>query len=298
MSEESLFGPSIPLAGKYTVFQDESGVRGSDRWLILGFLFVPTSMLASLVAILDQTKRACGCYHEIHFTDLPKTCGGGYGSRGRAALRWMREYGTVWDAYAGFTALAIDTHELDHKAFPTRFYMQNRFCVMAIKTGIAWHIAPKKLEELELNIVYDRHDLPARDKTGYDDNYGTYVGPRLEAEVSAARLSGKKSYPNLKVGTVTAEDSADSLPLQLTDLLLGAVSQAVTHGSTQVVKSALGLAATHWCMDVSQSPWLQQLGMHRRLNLLAFPDANGEMYDLVNIVQEAAGDPDLFQNGY
>lgn len=296
MTEAGLFGPLFPLSGEYTVFQDESGVRGSDRWLILGFLFVPTSMLGSLVAILDRTKTACGCQHEIHFTALPKKYGEGYGSRGKAAARWMREYKATWHKSAGFTALAIDVRRLDSKAFPTRFYVQNRLCVTGIKTGIAWHIGPEKLEELELKIVYDRHDLPDKSKTGYDDNYATYVGPRLEAEVSAARLSGKKGYPNLKVGTVSAEDSADSLPLQLTDLLLGAVSQAVTHGSAQVVKSALGLAATHWCMDVSQSPWLQQLGMHRRLNLLAFPDEKGEMYDLANVVQEASGDSDLFQS--
>lgn len=294
MSEESLFGPLAPLTGEYTVFQDESGVKGSDRWLILGFLFVPTSMLDSLVKILDQTKTACRCQHEIHFAALPKRCGEGYGSRGRAALRWMREYKTTWHEHAGFTALAIDTDELDSKAFPTRFYMQNRFCVTALKTGIAWHIGPEKLDELKLKIVFDRHDLPARSKTGYDDNYATYVGPRLEEEISSARLSGKKGYPNLKVATVTAEDSADSLPLQLTDLLLGAVSQAVTHGSAQVVKSALGLAATHWCMDVSQSPWLQELGMYRKLNLLAFPDENRGIYNLANIVEEAADDPTLF----
>lgn len=295
MTEAGLFGPLVPLAGEYTVFQDESGVTGSDRWLILGFLFVPTHMVDSLVTIFDQTKTACGCQHEVHFAALPKRCGEGYGSRGRAALRWMREYKTTWHKRAGFTALAIDTRELDPKAFPTRFYMQNRFCVTAIKSGIAWHIGPDRLQELELKIVYDRHDIPDRSKTGYDDNYATYVGPRLEQAIATARLSGNHGYPSLRVATVIAEDSANSLPLQLTDLLLGAVSQAVTHGSAQAVKSSLGLAATHWCMDVGQSPWLQQLGMYRQLNLLAFPDEKREMYDLANVVQEASGDPDLFQ---
>lgn len=295
MTEAGLFGPSVPVSGEYTVFQDESGVRGSDRWLMLGFLFVPTSMVGSLVAILDQTKTACGCQHEIHFTALPKKCGDGYSSRGRAATRWMREYRATWHKNAGFTALAIDTHRLDPKTFPTRFYMQNRFCVMGIKSGIASHIGPEKLKQLSLHIVYDRHDVPDKSKTGYEDNYAVYVGPRLETDVSAAIQSGKNFYPNVDVKTVAAGDSKDILPLQLTDLLLGAVSQAVTHGSAQLVKSSLGLAATHWCMDVSQSPWLQRLGMYRQLNLRAFPDEKGEMYDLVNVVQEACGDSELFQ---
>lgn len=295
MVEDGLFGPQMSDAGAYTVFQDESGTRGSDRWLILGFLFVPTQGLPSLIAALQRTRAECRCDYEIHYTELPSRCNDTYGTRSRAALRWMREYRSVWHASAAFTALAIDTWELDPAVFPTRFYMQNRFSVMGIKCGIAWHLKPERLSELDLTIVYDEHNVPNIGKTGYEDNYGTYVGPRLEQEIEVARGQGKIFYPITHVKEVLAEDSGKCLPLQLTDLLLGSVSQAVVRGASQQVKSSLGLMATHWCMDVGQSPWLQTLGMHRKLNLRAFPDNKNEMYDLVNVVQEASGDPELFK---
>jgi hypothetical protein len=271
MEELGLFGAVASTLGEYTVFQDESGVRSSDRWLILGFLFVPTTMVASLTAVLDQTRRS------------------------RAAMRWMREYRAGWHKNSGFTALAIDTHKIDPATFPTRFYLQNRFCVMALKLGIACHILPEKIDKLELHVVYDRHDIPVAGKTGLEDNYETYLGPRLEQAVAdpGVTQAGNK-YPILTVNSVVPQDSAACLPLQLTDLLLGAFSQAVTHGSNQATKSRLGLAATHWCMDVSKSPWLQELGMYRKLNLRGFPDEHDQTYDLVNAVQESQEDSSLF----
>jgi hypothetical protein len=165
---------------------------------------------------------------------------------------------------------------------------------MGIKSGLAWHLKHQKLSEIDLSIVYDRHDLPQVSKTGYADNYSDYIGPRLEQAVREARTSGSKFYPTVRVTEAAPADSADCLPLQLTDLLLGSVGQAVVHGSSQVVKASLGLAAIHWSMDVSKSPWLQTLGMYRQLNLLAFPDGNGKVYDLADAMHEAPGDPELF----
>jgi hypothetical protein len=295
MAEEGLFGTLPPTAGTYTVFQDESGVSSSERWLVLGFLFVPTAAVATLTSVLGKTKAECGCNYEVHFSAIPKALGGAYGLRGRAASRWMREYGSNWHRNAEFTVLAVDTRALHANSFPTRFYMQNRFCVMALKCGIACHIVPQGFSQLDLRIIYDRHDLPGKTKTGFEDNYDAYVGPHLvEAIAASGMTSGGHRYPSITVSSVEGADSHDCLPLQLTDLLLGAVNQAITQGSAQLVKAGLGLAATHWCMDVSKSPWLQQLGMYRHLCLKAFPDEDGQMYDLANVIDERSRDDTLF----
>ncbi len=295
MIEEGFFGSLESGHGSYTVFQDESGVSPANQWLIIGLLFVQTARVVSLEAALARTKAECGCDHEIHFTQLPAQCGTGYGARSRTALRWMREYRSSWYEHAAFTALAIDTRALSSASFPTRFYTQNRFCVEALKMGIAIHVIPCGYNTLALQIVYDRHDLPSLDKTGLEDNYDQYVGPRLEKAIQEKGVTaGGRLYPSVSVSSVQPADSCSCLPLQLTDLLLGAVNQAVTHGARQRTKNNLGLAMAHWCMDASKSPWLQQLGMYRKLNLKAFPDENGKMYDLVNVVQEDPDDTDLF----
>jgi hypothetical protein len=68
--------------------------------------------------------------------------------------------------------------------------------------------------------------------------------------------------------------------IQLTDVLTGALAQALNAPASQRVKLDLGQVAAGWIEDSRQPPWHQHKHLHRRFSVSCFPNAGGGFYDV------------------
>lgn len=263
--------------GHYHVFHDES--LPNKRWLLIGLLFVEERNLDEVRGVLQEHRRRENYFGEIHFSKLPSSFGGAGGPKARTARAWLKAYESGLFEKAFFSALAVDRQSpaYDHRRFPRDFHAYNRFTAMALKAGIAWHLGPLSLDQLELRLVSDAKDRSTRPDNAMIDNFEDYLPYRAELDSLFAQAEGK-SFPSLKM-EVHLEDSAKEDLLQLTDLLLGATQMALVAGSNRATKRALGELVVRWYEDTKQVPWKQRLGLHRKFNLWAFPDTNGRAYN-------------------
>lgn len=175
-----------------------------------------------------------------------------------------------------FSCLAVDRQSpaFEHRRFKREFHAYNRFTAMGLKAGIAWHLVPQKLDKLTIRFISDAKDRASRPDQGMVDNFDDYLPYRAQLDAFYAQMEGKK-YPELIMEPVNLVDSAAEDLLQLTDVLLGATQIALLAGSTRPTKRRLGELIVRWCEDLRKPPWEQNLGLHRKFNLWAFPDESG-----------------------
>jgi len=111
---------------------------------------------------------------------------------------------------------------------------------------------------------------------GWVDNFDSYLPYRAEIDAFLSKSQGKP-YPSVTL-SLKLQDSKDEDLIQLCDLLLGAVQMALVAGSTRTTKKELGRIVARWCIDLRSPPWEQKLGLHRKFNVWAFPDKDGQAY--------------------
>jgi hypothetical protein len=68
--------------------------------------------------------------------------------------------------------------------------------------------------------------------------------------------------------------------IQLVDLILGGVAQALNANAQQRVKIDLSSMIAGWIEDTRRPPWLQDKDLHRRFSVSCYPDANGSFCDV------------------
>jgi len=272
-----LWGKPAIRSDRYYVFHDES--IPNKRWLLIGLLFVAARRVDTVREVLQEHREKEGYSGEIHFSELPKSFGGEYGAKARAARRWMRAYEATLKEDVPFSALAVDRRAsaYEHKRFSKDYYAYNRFTAMALKAGIAWHLGPLKLDKLHVQFVSDAKDRMTRPDQGMVDNFEQYVPYRAQVDAWLSQAQGKR-YPSLSLRIRQEDSSSDDL-LQLTDLLLGATQTALSSGASHKTKRELGAMVVRWCHDLRKAPWEQQYGLHRKYNLWAFPDDEGRPYN-------------------
>jgi hypothetical protein len=173
----------------------------------------------------------------------------------------------------------------EHKRFTRDFHAYNRFTAMVLKAGIAWHLGPQRLDELSIHFVSDAKDRASRPDQGMIDNFENYLPYRAELD-AFLNQAGTRSYPWVNL-ELSLQDSASDDLLQLCDLLLGATQAALVAGTSKLTKRELGETLIRWCEDLRRPPWQQELKLHRKVNLWAFPDRDGKPYNRVPLALQA-----------
>ena len=142
-----------------------------------------------------------------------------------------------------------------------------------------------------LTIVSDAKERKSRPDQGIMDNFESYLPYRVELDAFLGQQTGK-NYPFVNVKAVQLFDSADSDLLQLVDLLLGALQNAVIAGARRETKRVLSQIVADWYQDVQRPPWEQKYGMYRKFNVWGFPDDQGRPFSHIpcKIVQQTQMD--------
>jgi len=274
-----LWGQKHRKSGNYLVFHDES--EPTKAWLFIGLLFVRQDRVQEVLDVLRHYRRQENYTGEIHFSTLPRKFAGPYGAKARVARGWLQAYPGLCE-HARFTCLAVHraSPKFDHKRFSEDFHAYNRFTAMAIKAGISWLLGPEKYDELHITVISDAKERKSRPTQGIVDNFDEYLAYRVEFD---AFLSQQKNpmRPSVKVGDILLEDSAQHDLLQLTDLLLGALQNAVVAGSQRETKRYLAETVARWCEDIQKVPRKQKLGMRRKFHVWGFPDDKGRPFNRV-----------------
>jgi hypothetical protein len=265
------------------VFHDESGDFGHGEWVFTGLLWVRREDVSALAGDLQaQRGEHAG---EIHFYRFPRNFGGSYGAAARTARAWFELWLADWSHRTWFNALAVNRRHLmyDHTRFGRRELAYNHFTALAVTTGLAAHF--KEHELVRLAVYSDERtgradDAPAdvagrdafarglRDALA-DTTAEGHAGPRVAPpEVPAHSLSCWSGGPF----------AAEQELLQLTDLLLGAVSTAVAPQSRAATKLWFAREIARVMEDVRQPPHARSLGLRGRFVVSYFPDYAGRLY--------------------
>ena len=297
-------GMSAKRVGKFNVYHDES--QPTKRWLFLGLLFVASDKEENVLQILEQARSDEGNYRgEIHFSKLPSKFEGEHNQDARIARKWMKTYEASLCELCWFSTLAVDFQSpaFQRGRFAEQFHAYNRFTAMALKAAIAWHL-DGNYDDVEITMYSDDKSRQTRPDKGFVDNFVSYIPEKVELDTFVAKHLQGKPYPNVKfTGDVilvkSNEDTNTAQFIQLTDLLLGAVQQAVVAGSQAETKVELGAMAHRWIEDTRKEPWHQELGMHRKFSLWGFPDAEGRPFSNIplairDMLDQRSGQSKLF----
>jgi hypothetical protein len=279
----------------FLAFHDESGRYKTDRWFIVGLLLLPAEAEEDIVQALAEARRAEGYQGEVHFNELAGSWSGAFARKALVARRWLKQYVSQLSQMSFFYALAIDTRSpaFDHARFPRRHFAYNRFTRMALTSALAWEL--HRYSSVALQVYSDektrggrRADLAALTRAD-EDNFEEYISRAVEKDVAERRAASGRAYPRVRsLGDVITLNPRFGLHdprlrpkaelLQLADVILGAVAQAIHPGSSRATKRDLGCMVADWILDTRKEPWKQRLDLHRRFSVAYFPDADGRPY--------------------
>ncbi|WP_028992036.1 hypothetical protein [Thermoanaerobacter thermocopriae] len=247
--------------------------------MLIGLLFVPKEKKNMLLDELTYYREKEDYKGEIHFSALPKKFKGKFEAKARVARAWMEAYENVLHEMAYFSALAVYRGSLafEHHRFSKEFHEYNRFTAMVLKAGIAWHLVPKNYDFVTITFFPDAKERSTWPEVGCKDNFEEYILYRAELDSYLSRCAGKV-YPRVFIQNIKLVDSAKEDLIQLTDLLLGTVQSALVAGSRQETKITLGEMLLKWQKDLENPPLKQNYKLHRKLNIWAFPDENGQPF--------------------
>jgi len=285
--------PAAPL--KVTLFHDASGTYGQDRWLTWGFLFCRKESESVIFDMLQEARQAEKCWSPLHFADLPGSWGGKGKHKPRTVYRWLEAARLALASDIWFHTFALDARSPGFKAenFPRKFHLHNRFCRMGLMSAIPWFF--KGVHKICIRAFFHRQTfegirMEEAGRAGVDyDNLGDYIISQTVKEARDRNHSQPNLWPRVEFeGSVRfiSIDPQDEAPayqakcelLQLADIILGAVSQAIDGASRRKTKRELASIVGEWAADVRKEPWEQKLGLHRRFSVSYFPGARGDAY--------------------
>jgi hypothetical protein len=177
-----------------------------------------------------------------------------------------------------FKAFFVEQEGIQRFPYPGEFrYPEHaeHSLLSAFVAGIAWSYS--RAPAIELRPVFDNTDNELDRKLAHD------LPTSLALEVFNRRIMGGKSYPVLTVRDTALVESdpflagpdwADAEFIQLCDLLLGASLDAIDDsgrspktGRLRLSKSVAGVLA-----ETLETPWFQQIPVHRRFSVSIYPD--------------------------
>ncbi len=298
-SQPTLFSLPASQTTKYSVYQDRSGNYGSDRWLIWGSLIVAKQEVPIIAEILRQDRHKQNCVSELHFSELPGGWGGAGGHKPRTVFDWYSRVISQLKHNKGvfFSGLAVDVkNKLFHaENFTEAFHVYNRFSRAAFSWTLPWFFKGQSNIALDLLLHIQTFKGESRRTTGRAgsdwDNLGEYIQTELNQELLERAKQDSDNWPSVTIEkrpvfvpltpqSGSVEYSIDDCELmQLTDLLIGGVRQAITGDSTSQTKLELGSIVGEWMADIRKPPWEQKFGVHRKFTVNYFPGPKGPYSD-------------------
>jgi hypothetical protein len=284
------FDPPPDRAGAFCVYHDESGTDTMhDRFQLHGALMVAEAQRAQALAALYQARG--GYTGRIHFVDLRDNA---RNPKPRIAAEWLRLYFGELARYCFYKCMIADTQapSFDPARFPKPHHLYNHTALLAVFGGVAWSLSG--YDQVTLALFSERQTRPD------DDAFASYLpselvrraarrkpaaGPRIAVPLGAVTLvpgdprqaALDKRWPEL---------AGHCELIQLTDVLTGAVAQALNAQASQQVKLDLGQLAAGWIEDSRRPPWHQQHDLHRRFSVSCWPNAKGGFYDVPLRIEE------------
>lgn len=289
MRQLDLFGQSVqdplnPVSHSISIFHDESGIYGHGDWVLTGLLWINENQIQELSTELKLLRLKESCEGKIHFKKFQKSFKGDYGYKPRAARDWFNLWVRKWSKKTWFNVVAVNrTHPVyDHRRYAQPFHSYNRFVAIALKSGLSWFF--KGYSKLSLSIYSDgksrRPDGLIPDGIT-SDNFEEYISKRLYKDSES--YHGPKICLNNSVQCILTPNKGSynhyQEILQLTDLLLGSVSEAIAPKSSKETKIWFAKNIARMMKDIRLPPWEQEYGLHRKFSISYFPNDSNKFYN-------------------
>jgi len=262
---------------KFNVYHDESGTNITQtRFQLHGVLFVPDTKLQETLKLLQDARN--GYKGRIHFMELRDKSSS---LRPKVAAEWLKLFFNWISTYCFYKCMILDmgSPASDRSRLPEPSIIYNRTARSAIFSGIVWSL--KEYDKVTLSVY---SEAITRSK---EDNFEEYIPREL-----IKRAKGNKNCPDiiipstrvilvngdpLKVEPVLSEHCEF---IQLTDLITGAVSQAINANASQKIKFDFGKLVATWINDTRLPPWLQTKELHRRFSVSCRSIDKDQFYDV------------------
>ena len=273
----SAFGVSPEKSGKFNVYHDESGTDSvHDRFQLHGALIIPINKIDLALEQLEFARN--GYLGQVHFVKLRDNTT----SRNKIiASDWLKIFLTEILKYSFYKCMVIDTYSpaFERARFPHNYLLYNYAAMLAINGGITWSL--HNFDHVEINIFSEELDRSD------NDNFETYLPNALANRSRINKKCPDVTIPLGKVVLVKGDPRkvepkmADHCEfIQLTDVITGAIDQALNAKASQKVKINLGKLAADWIEDTRLPPWLQVKQLHRRFSVSCYPDGKGGFYNV------------------
>lgn len=295
--------PNVNLFGEKNepmdvcVFHDESGDYGHSPWVFTGLLWVRKEDVSEVARSLQAIRQQENYWREIHLNSLPKSFSGAYGAKARVARGWFEKWSGELASKTWFNVLAVHRNHprYEHKRFTKEFHAYNRFTLMALKAGLAWHF--QNHQQVRLWIYSDNKTRRPGGVLGdgvKTDNFEDYITDKLTEDTvsyKGPRVCLEARPECLYFPSDSALVEPKNELLCLCDLLLGSVAGAIYPNTKRPTKQWFARRAARIIQDVRRKPWEQQMGLHRRFSVSYFPRNDGLIYTdgPIGILDKEAG---------
>jgi hypothetical protein len=278
---------TLPAPLDVVVFHDESGDFGHGEWAFIGLLWVPHAELGALAAEMAALRGGHG--GEIHFYRFPRNFGGAYGVTARIAQAWFERWLADWSRRTWFSALAVNRRHLkyDHARFGRPEQAYNHFSALALTSGLKALF--KAHDAVTLTVYSDERWGRVHTLAEGVAGRAAFVAALRDALAGAGTADEERAGPRITPPDVPVHclsSHADEGPfsaeqelLQLTDLLLGAVSTAIAPQSRAATKLWFAREIARVMADVRLAPGPKSFGLHGRFLVSYFPNYAGRLYN-------------------
>lgn len=271
----SVFGVSPEKEEAFNVYHDESGTDlAHARFQLHGSLFVPVSRFESAHKLLNLARNNYdGQLHYVKLRDNTRS------PMSIIASKWLNLFFNELSNYCFYKCMVIDMHSshFKHARYPTPHFLYNHSTLLSVYGGITWSL--RKYTKVILSIYSEAMTRAS------DDNFEDYLPDELARRAGANKKCPQIIVPSGKVTSVIGDPrkvqpelAAHCEFIQLTDILTGAVGQAVNAKASQQIKIDLGKLVADWIGDTRMTPWLQENRLHRRFSVSCY-DGN-KFYDV------------------
>lgn len=287
---------ATPVGPALRVFHDESGDFGHGEWAFVGMLWVRRAEVAALGRELAALREPGA--GEVHFYRFPRGFGGSFGATARTAQAWFEHWRGPWLRRVWFNALAVNRHHprYDAQALSRPEVAYQHVSGLCLRTGLRAFFAREAGVSLEVC-----SDERAGMGEGHGAAPGTAAGPRtqtlsdaLSAAVTVTVTPGASEagasgggplvaplpIPTRSMSSALAGAGYDDEQelLQLTDLLLGAVSTAILPRGVAATKLWFAREMARLMEQIRRPAGEGAPGAHGHLLVSYFPDPVGRIY--------------------
>ena len=243
-----------------------------------------------MIGCLRDMRNEIPCWSRLHFSKLPRSFTGHWGRKARLARKWLWSFPSTISTECRFYCICADTKALKQKNshFRKDYHAYNRLTAMAAYCGLRYFYTSVKSFKCQIysdkksrpwsGLEYDNFEeyLPRRVSSDFQKRNGRLMDDRIEFEI-ADQVILLNSEPCADNGHLNEKCDL----LQLTDILLGSVSQAVRARASSITKRALAMIAAEWMSDLRQRKNVQPFNLRRRFSVGFFPDGNGRISENV-----------------